>query len=111
MVIDKIKYYDVFVKVKNEIDIKDIKCLICDNQIFTDEFYYKTFSISSMSTSNQNAFFPLQVYRVCLKCCKTPAHAETIVIPLMKIINGGVIRVERCIPNKLRHYKSKIFYY
>ena len=92
MTINKIKYNDVFHK-NEKYFLQYCFCVFCEKEIKINDLYYRTFNITC--TKSRDDYQPLQVVRVCLSCVKSPKEAEERVIPLLKILNGDMIKVTR----------------
>ena len=92
MVINKIKYKDVFYK-----------------------WNYVTFNIHCLKDKN-DPYNGTQMIKICTTCVKSPQHAEEVSVPLLKILYGGIIKVIR-FPSSDSHYnlhcsnRIKNFYY
>ncbi len=99
MVINKIKYDNIFYEVNSYVTLTE--CFICENTFGIEMKFYTTTSIKVMDKELAN------VYRICTKCVKSEEHAEKVIIPLLKILNGGIIKVERWDNNS----QYKAFYY
>lgn len=94
MVIDKIKYDDVFELWKECYPDENICCLICKNKIKVNDQYYRTFNIHCLE-NRSDPFCGTQMTKICTTCVKSSQHAEEVSIPLLKILYGGVIKVLR----------------
>ncbi len=84
MIIDGVKYKDIFKLVYFEIDKN---CFICKNKIKVGIDFYE-----SNIYSDRRIITPIYV---CTNCVKTSTKAEEIIIPLVKIMYGGKIKVKR----------------
>ena len=99
-IINGIEYRNIFYKVIN--DTITTECFICNHKV---DRYFIT---SQISVNN----FNLKPIYVCLKCGKTEERTEKVIIPLLKIIHGGIIDVVRFRSYRNKNYlNSKWFYY
>ena len=99
-IIDKVKYKNIFEKVTN--DTLTAECFICSHEV-------KSYFITTQISTNN---FNLKSIYVCLKCGKTEKRTEKVIIPLFKIMYGGIIDVVRFRSFRNRNYlNSKWFYY
>ncbi len=104
MIIDGIEYKNVYKVVKHDIrDLLCTECFICNKKFNEDEKYFQEEDIYSQENKNsEEAVF----YPICKDCGKTPTKAEEVVIPLLKIMYGGVVQINRF---SVSGYKN--FYY
>ncbi len=96
-IIDKVKYKNVYHKTVFEYFTPI--CIICENEINIGVTFYVG-SVTSIGGSDKhcNNF-------VCCRCVKSSIHAEKTVIPLLKILYGGKVRVIRHEYNNENNYK------
>ncbi len=93
MKIDNVEYEDVYRIVKYNIhDPLYTSCFICQKEFNENEKYFQEGDIYSQENiDNDDAVY----YPICKKCGKTPRNAEKIIIPLLKIMYGGVVQISR----------------
>lgn len=90
-VINGVKYRDIFFKFTNKINFLDnVFCFICQEEIKEGSNYYTDL----MNSVRYKGSYPYTL-RICVVCIKSSIHAETIIIPLIKILYGGIVIVER----------------
>ncbi len=91
MIINKVKYEDIFKKLENTYLLsEDATCLICKKLFKRKEDYYTDLYDSIEYNANHNPRV-----RFCCRCVESPKHAEEVAIPLLKILFGGVVIVKR----------------
>lgn len=88
-IINGIKYRNIFYKHIDDDD--DQECFICENTIKKGEHLYKEANIDISSFLPK--FPSLYILRVCTTCVKSPEEADEVIIPLLKILNGGIIKI------------------
>lgn len=98
-IINKVKYENVFYEVDFYSTLT--KCFICEDTFGKEMKFYTTTSISVLNKEIAN------VYRICNDCVKSEEEAEKVIIPLLKIVHGGRVKVKRWDNN----IKFKTFYY
>lgn len=107
MKIDGVEYKDVFEKTFPttwEDNSSIVKCFTCQRIIENNEVCFTERTIYIKDKSDGRTPF----YNICLDCIKTSKKAEKIIIPMLKIMYGGIIQIDR--RNKKTN-ELKIFYY
>jgi hypothetical protein len=108
--IDNIKYRNVYKKASThfkEMKESNKKCFICQIIIIDGEKHFREDGIF-VSTLDSAEEVIEKFYPICTECVSSSKEAEKVVIPLLKILYGGKIRVLRHSTDKIT---TKSFYY
>ncbi len=108
IVINNVAYKDTYKKIKFGSENENYTdCFICRKKFIRGDKYFWEESIY-VKKSHKDKDGLLNYYPICFDCVKTPVKAEKIILPLLKIMYGGKIKISRI--NKKTN-ETKVFYY
>ncbi len=102
---EKEKYENIYYKVHPDKMLMGRNCFIC-KEVIKNNNVFEEKSLWMYDQQGNDKYLPI-IY-VCFDCIKTPKKAETVIIPLLKIIYGYKLLVMRV--NKKTGNRKEFWY-